>query len=136
MCSQNINQVLVSLNIGELISDCREAFIPEWHGVHNAIRFCGRGHVLPSLARKFKSVAHHPITPAPGEYRFLHRHFSVGASVQAASDLRVFPFVVLTNNKQVNLAGFKILDGGIHPFEQARRSQIDILLECPAYRDE
>src|SRR5579859_5161544 len=89
-----------------------------------------------SLSRQLKCVAQHAIDATPRENRLLHGHFIFCSFIEAAADVRVFPFVVFTNNAKVNLTGHPVLERALNPLKQSHRPQIHVLPEAAAKGDE
>src|SRR5882762_105307 len=92
--------------------------------------------MLVSLARQFESKFHHAVNATPRENRLLHRHLFFRAFVKAPADVRIFSFVVLTDDAEINLTGFPILQRSFNSFKKTHRPQIYVLPETSAYGDQ
>src|SRR6267143_1169245 len=92
--------------------------------------------MLVSLVRQFESKFHHAVNATPREHRLLHRHLFFRAFVKTPADVRIFPFVVLTDDAEINLTGFPILQRSFNSFKKTYRPQIYVLPETSAYGDQ
>jgi nitric oxide reductase activation protein len=77
--------------------------------MNDAVRLCRRGQVLAPFARQFKSESQHAIYATPGEHRLLQSHLIFGSLIDAAANIGIFPFVVLSHYCEIDLTGLPIL---------------------------
>ena len=121
MRGQDIDVVLVGLDVGIVARDRGEALVPERHRVDDAVRLGRRGDVLLAGAGELEGVAHDPVAAAPGEHRFLHRHFVLGAGVQSAADFGVLTLVVFAHDEEVDIARPAVAQRRLRPRRAAER---------------
>ena len=104
MRGKNVDMELVGADVRIIRLHRREALVPERHGVHDAVRLGGGGDVLlRPLAGELEGIAHHPVGAAPGEDRFLHRGFVLGAAEHAPADLGIFAFDIFAHDEEVDV---------------------------------
>ena len=87
MSCQNVDVVLVSAHVRVVGAHGSKAFIPERHGMDDAVRFGGRGQMLLPFLREIEGEAQHPVYAAAGEHRFLNRDLVLGALENAPANL-------------------------------------------------
>src|SRR6267378_2245894 len=92
--------------------------------------------MLVSLARQFESKFHHAVNATPRENRLLHRHLFFRAFVKTAADVRIFSLVVLTDDAEINLAGFPVLQRSFNSFKKSHGPQVYVLTESAADRNQ
>src|SRR5271156_833367 len=73
MRRENIYVILIGADVGKFLRDDVQAFIPERHGVNDAVRFRRRSYVRLARAGQAKSVAQNAIYAAAGEDGLLDR---------------------------------------------------------------
>jgi hypothetical protein len=77
--------------------------------------------VLVSFARQFERESQYTIYAAPGEDRLLHDGLVFRPLVDAAADIRIFPFVVLSHDYEIDLTGLPILQRTLDAIEKPNR---------------
>ena len=87
-------------------------------------------------AGQLEGVAHHPVDALSGEDALLHHRFLLGAGVDAPAHLRIFAFVVLAHDNEVDVGRAAARERRGHALEQPDRTQIDVLPEGPAQRNQ
>src|SRR5579862_8070962 len=97
MRGQNINVELIGTDVRKFLGDGGKSFVPERHGVNDAVRFRGGSHVRFSRARQIKRVAQDSVQTALREDGLLQSHLVVGAAENSAADVGVFAFIVFAN---------------------------------------
>src|SRR5215831_7384876 len=136
MRAQDVNQELVGLHIRILLGDHHKSLVPKRHGEDDAVRLSGRRNVLLSAAREFKSIFHNAIATATREDIFLDCHLEIAVLVQAATNLRVFAFIVLANDDEVDLARPPIAERSCHAVKKSEGANVYVLLEPATYRNQ
>src|SRR5579864_8098717 len=124
MSAQNIDEVLIGLNVGKVLSHYPKTFIPKWHSVYDAVRLRCRSHVFPPRSCQLEGVPHDTITSAAREETLLDRHLLIGIGIHTTADFRVLAFVVLTDDAKINVARFEPLERRLDPGEQTNWPQV------------
>ncbi len=123
--------------LGVLLAHLLEALVPERHRVDDAVRLGGRGDVL--LLRRAGEVEgelEDAVDALAGEDRLLNGHLVVGALEHAAADRAVLALGVLAHDPEVDLARLAVGERRRHAFEQAHGTQVHVLVEVAADRDQ
>src|SRR5882724_4450712 len=92
--------------------------------------------MLVSLASQFERELQHAVHTASRENRLLNSHFFLGSFIEPPANARVFPLVVLTDDAEINLAGFPVLQRSLNPFKKPDGAQIYVLTESAADRNQ
>src|SRR5229473_3488142 len=85
---------------------------------------------------ELKGVGDDAITAAACEDSLLDRHLKIGVLMQTAAHFGVLALVVLPNNAEVDLTCLAIAEWALDALQQANRSKINVLPECPADGDQ
>src|SRR5258708_32310327 len=75
-----------------------------------------------------------PLPAAARETCLLRGHLGFSALINPSADIRIFAFVVLANDREINFAGLPVLQGGIDALEQTHATQIGVLPKSSADR--
>ena len=120
---------------GELGRDGGEPFVPVGHGVLDAVRLGGRGHVLRvSVHCELERVADDAIGPAAGEHALLGHHLVLGAGMDAPADVGVLALVVLAHHEEVDVRRGPVAQRRPDAPQKAHRPEVDVLPELAADR--
>ena len=87
-------------------------------------------------ARAFECIAQHAVHSHAGKDRLLHRQLIGATLIEASADLGVITLVVLPDDEEIDVCRSTVGQRRAHPREQADRTQIHILTELPAYRNQ
>ncbi len=130
---EDVDVVLVSRNVRIVGGHGAEAFVPEGHGVDDAVRLGRRGEVLlrPS-AGEVERVAHDAVHPVAGEDGLLDRDLPLRALEEPAADLRVLTLGVLPHDHEVDVLRRAAGQRRSNARQQAHRPQIHVLVEASA----
>ena len=137
MRRQDVDVILVRLDVRVLLAHLGEALVPEWHGVDDAVRLGGRGHVL--LLRRAGEVEgelEDTVDALAGEDRLLNGHLVVGTLEHAAADRAVLALGVLAHDPEIDVARLAVGQGRRHALEQTHRPQVHIFVEVATDRDQ
>src|SRR4051812_27523611 len=85
--------------------------------------------LAPELTCQLKSIANDTIGANFGKYRFLDDHFPLCSGIQTASDLRIFPFRVLSHYPKVDLSRVAVTNWRDQTGQQTYGPQIHILIK-------
>ena len=79
---EDIDVILVCAYIRILRRHLMETFIPEGHGVDDAVRFCGRGQMLLSLPSQIEGVPEDSVHSTAGKNCLLNGHLVVRSLIE------------------------------------------------------
>ncbi len=85
--------------------------------------------MLVSMPGQVKGEAHHALNSPPRENSLLNSHFLFGSLIKPAADIRIFAFVVLPDDTEIDLPGLPILERTLDAFEVPHRAQVYVLSE-------
>src|SRR6266699_2263921 len=92
--------------------------------------------MLVSFAGQFESTSHSAIYATPRENCLLNGHLLFSALVETPANVRIFSFVVLPDDAEINLTGFPILERSLNPGKKTHGPQIHVLPESTADGDQ
>src|SRR6267378_1548470 len=92
--------------------------------------------MLVSLASQFECELQHAVNTPPCENRLLNSHLFLSSFIEAPANVSIFPLVVLTDEAEINLAGFPVLQRSFNPFKKSHGAQIYVLTESAADRNQ
>jgi hypothetical protein len=130
-----IDQDAFQLNVG--LVRCHRFthdLIPERHGVDDAVGLGRRDELPLPSGGLFDGVPGDALDAAAGEHGFLDSGFVGLPAEHAAADLRVLAFDVLADDDDVELGD--ISEWGCDAWQDLDRTQVDVLVELPADRDQ
>src|SRR6202790_2889967 len=136
MSRQNIDVILIGANVRKLLADDAEPFVPERHGVNDAIGFCGGGHVRFAFPCQLECESQYSIHPATGEVGLLHGHLLIRVSKDSAAHIGVLAFIVYANDAKIDLPRLNFSERRFNPLQQTPRAQIRILLKTAPDRNQ
>src|SRR5881396_3158327 len=114
-----------------VLRDRGEALIPIRHAVNNPVRF-RRGRHMPLRARhrELEGIPQDTVAAATREHGHLNGGLRGCATVEATADFRVLAFVVLAHDHHVDVGGPAVRERRSDTFQQANRSEVDVLAEA------
>src|SRR5271166_802802 len=134
---QNINMKLVCLYEGIFSADHLKSLIPERHGDRDPVRFGHRSHLLFCPFRGgLEGVPQNPVDSTAREHGLLGRKLEFGPFKHSSADRRVFPFVILPNNDEIDVAILPVPQWGLDSRHQLDRTNTGILLEDATNRNQ
>ena len=137
MRAQDVDVELIGANRRMVCRHCTKAFVPIRHRDRDAVRLRRRRQVLGrTRAREIERELHDSIDAFAGKNRFLKHDLALGALEHPSADRRIFPFGVLANDDEVDVAGFAICERRRDAGHQSARPQVHVLIEAPAKLDE
>lgn len=128
--AQGVDVLLVPAHLRELLRHLGRACVPPRHAHRHAIALGRHGQVLArALAGLLESEAQHTVGAVAGEHRLLHHHLALGTLEHRAAHRGVLALGVFAHDQHVDVAGGPASERGWHAIEEARRAQVDVLVE-------
>ncbi len=89
----------------------------------------GHGQLLGAALGQVERELHHALGAGAREHRLLDHELALGALEHRAAHRRVFALGVLAHDHEVDIACLAVGERARHAVEQARRAQVDVLVE-------
>jgi hypothetical protein len=134
---QDVDVLLVPRNVGVARRNFGAALVPPRHRDRDAVALGGQGQRLARpRARQLERKLQQPLAADAREDRRLRDEFALGARVHHAAHRRVLAFRVFAHDHHVDVARLAARQRARHAVEQARRPQVDVLVEVAPELDQ